>query len=569
MRKKSQIILNLVILLALFIVMMGGNLTAIVMGERMIRDEVNGRIEEQLSTAASLADSRFGSVQAIAENFKTVMLYNLANITDINSGMEQFLSVNSSIYGIAVGFEKNAMKAGHPGGAWATFNIGEGRFEHLDITAGHSFRDKPWYADAMARKEGAWALPFFDSRGEYIMSYCIPVEGKDGKNMGVVACDVAIDGLDVALESAKTFKNSTISVIGADGSLISESTNRMVPRKKDKIMHMEQRIQSTGWLMCVDIPESVVFASTRKARVFWIINFIIAVLIFSYICFRLIRTISDIEDATARESVMGRDLQTANHIQMAMLPKIFPAFPDRTDLDVYASIKPAKAVGGDLYDFVIDGDDIYFCIGDVSGKGVPASLLMAIVRSLFHNIAVREQSPARIANELNRAIAENNADCMFVTMFIGRCNLATGDFWGCNCGHNPPASNADLVDMKTMTVAPVGKARFVTHFPTNIPVGLMDGFEYKEVYMHLAHDVKLLLYTDGVTEAENAAQDLFGDERLLKILDKCGDPATPKMVIDSVLEEVSRFTGGAAQNDDITALCFHYTGGVPFRKAEA
>lgn len=270
--------------------------------------------------------------------------------------------------------------------------------------------------------------------------------------------------------------------------------------------------------------------------------------------------IDDLKKTTESKAIIESELKTASHIQMSMVPKIFPPYPERSDIDVFASLIPAKAVGGDLYDFLLDGDDLYFCIGDVSGKGIPASLFMAITRSLFRNICSQATSPAKIANTLNRAITEGNEENMFVTMFIGKCNLKTGAFTCCNCGHNAPVTNGVLSDARNIVVSPGPTPSFMNALPTNLPIGVIADFDYKEVSMTIEKGVKIFLYTDGVTEAENDKRELFGDNRLIEVLAATGGEHSAQDYVEHVRAEVHSFVCGAEQSDDLTMLCFNYLG---------
>ena len=267
--------------------------------------------------------------------------------------------------------------------------------------------------------------------------------------------------------------------------------------------------------------------------------------------------IHDLETTMKSKAAIENELNVARNIQMSMVPNIFPPYPDRKEIDIHASLTPAKAVGGDLYDFYLDGDDLYFCIGDVSGKGVPASLFMAITHSLFQNIVLREKTPAKIAMALNNALAQDNEESMFVTMIIGKLNLATGTFTGCNCGHNAPVTNGDL-DRKAMHVTPSAEAHYMSMLPTNIPVGIMEDFEYEEVTISVEEDVALLLYTDGVNEAKNKDKVLYGNDRLSECVKSCGKGAGAKTIVNAIEDDVSRHAQGAEQSDDITILCLRY-----------
>lgn len=250
--------------------------------------------------------------------------------------------------------------------------------------------------------------------------------------------------------------------------------------------------------------------------------------------------VKELQTITASKQRIESELHIAHVLQMSLLPNIFPPFPDRNDLDIYASLTPAKEVGGDLYDFFIRGEKLFFAVGDVSGKGIPASLFMAITRSLFRMTANRVDSPALTALLLNNAIADNNDTNMFVTMFIGALDLKTGVLTFCNAGHNPPLLMPANGDCSYMDVE------------ANLPIGVMKGFEYKEQTIEIG-SCGLLVYTDGVTEAESPSGTLFGEERLIELCKNIsGKPS--KDVIESITAAVKQHADTAQQSDDITLL---------------
>ncbi len=270
--------------------------------------------------------------------------------------------------------------------------------------------------------------------------------------------------------------------------------------------------------------------------------------------------VHDLEETTKSKATIEGELNIARNIQMAMVPKVFPPYPERHEIDIHASLVPAKAVGGDLYDFILDGDDFYFCTGDVSGKGVPASLFMAITRTLFRTIAVTQKTPARIANAMNDAIAENNDENMFVTMYIGKCDLKTGELSLCNCGHNAPITNGELIGEEggRLTIGVSDSLRFISQAPTNIPIGVFGGFDYQQAEMKIEPGVSIFLYTDGVTEAESKQKELYGDDRLMATIQSCTAQSTAREIIEKVDADVRAHAQNADQSDDITMLCVRY-----------
>ena len=260
----------------------------------------------------------------------------------------------------------------------------------------------------------------------------------------------------------------------------------------------------------------------------------------------LVDYMDELRSTTANKERIESELRIASSIQMDMVPKIFPPFPDRKEIAMYASINSAKEVGGDLYDFFIDGDRFYFIIGDVSGKGVPASLVMAVTCRLFRTIASYFHSAAEIVTTLNNALAETNEANMFVTFFLGILDLKKGRLQYCNGGHNAP-----------IMISPDGKASYMETNP-NIPLGLFDGFAYEESEIDFPAGSSIFLYTDGVTEAENEAKELYSEDRLLKIIEDMRYMDNPETVVDSVLNDVKSHAGDAEQSDDITMLYVKY-----------
>ncbi len=266
---------------------------------------------------------------------------------------------------------------------------------------------------------------------------------------------------------------------------------------------------------------------------------------FDFMQHSLTKYIDELQLTTSNKERIESELRIANEIQMGMIPKIFPPFPERKDVDLYAVLVPAKEVGGDLYDFFIDQGKLYVAIGDVSGKGVPASLLMAVTRSLFRSVAVQLGEPRLIIESINNSIGESNESNMFVTLLVMVLDLSTGQLRYCNGGHNPP-----------LIISPDGKMAFLEMFP-NLTVGIFPGFSYKEQETVLERGSTLLAYTDGITEAENTAKELFSEQRLMQCMDGRGQYG-PKENTMFVLEQVQTHAGEAEQSDDLTILTISY-----------
>ncbi len=351
-------------------------------------------------------------------------------------------------------------------------------------------------------------------------------------------------------------------------------------------------ILTTGWSLAIVCPESDIFGGFRRFRntllLSLILGLILMFLVMYFIIHRQIRPLSRLAShaetmasgnlevelphmdrtdeigvlnrafrymqvslrdyidklttATAKRERIEGELQIARDIQMGMVPRNFPAFPGRTDIDLFASMSPAKEVGGDLYDYFIKEDKLYFCIADVSGKGVPASLFMAVVRNLFRVVASEGEVPEEIARRINDTVSEDNEQLMFITMFIGMADLKTGKLSFCNCGHNPP-------------VLLGGKPGFMECEP-NVPLGIAPGFVFKGQSIKDFRGTPILLYTDGLNEAENSAHEELGNDRLIQSLSE-NPYKDAQATIDTLLNTVAAHVGDAEQSDDLTLLCIN------------
>lgn len=245
-----------------------------------------------------------------------------------------------------------------------------------------------------------------------------------------------------------------------------------------------------------------------------------------------------LSELNAVKERIENELRIARNIQMSMVPR---EFPQRVGLDMYAFMEPAREVGGDLYNYVLQGDRLYFCVGDVSGKSVPASLFMAQSTRLFRTFASQGMLPADIATQMNKALSEDNEQEMFVTMFIGLADLMTGHLDFCNAGHNPPVLAGEFMEMKS-----------------NAPIGLWPELEFEGEVLESVLDRPLFIYTDGLNEAENEQQEQFGNERLLNIL-RSRTFENARQVIDAFKAEVSHHRQAAEPNDDLTMMCIRLT----------
>ena len=260
----------------------------------------------------------------------------------------------------------------------------------------------------------------------------------------------------------------------------------------------------------------------------------------------LVKYIDELKNTTAQKASIESELQVASGIQMGMLPKKFPTYPERDDVQLYASLTPAKEVGGDLFDFYFRDEKLFFCIGDVSGKGVPASLFMAVTRAVFRTVSARESMPDHIMAALNQTMVDMNETNMFVTLFIGVLDLPTGRMHYCNAGHDAPLL--------------VGAGVGLLSCDANIPVGVMPSWKYTLQEAQIFTDTTIFLFTDGLTEAEDATHNQFRMERINDVAAQAlaHHQQEPRQLIGLMTDAVHQFVGDAEQSDDLTLMAIQY-----------
>ena len=377
-----------------------------------------------------------------------------------------------------------------------------------------------------------------------------------------------------------------------------ESGHRLVHIDGKRSYVFYQPLQTTGWSVAIICPEDVIYGDFYKTRRMTALTIFLSLLVLFFVLgwlirrnlsplrtlaaeadyiasgnldhpldpidrndeigvlngsFRnmqtsLVRHIKELTESTATRERLARELQIARNIQMNMVPHNFPS---REDIDLYASMTPAKEVGGDLYDFFVLNEKLYLCIGDVSGKGVPASLVMAVTRGVFRVLARQELSPVEIATRINDSLGEENPEMIFVTMFFATIDLKSGEMAYCNCGHNAP-----------VLLPCDGNRPYFLHCEPNTAVGVMPGFKYEGQRLEDVRGKALFLYTDGLTEAENNNNDQYGNDQMLAELERVPF-LDSRSLVERLEDAVAYHVDGAEASDDLTMLCVKINSAKP------
>ena len=411
-------------------------------------------------------------------------------------------------------------------------------------SAEHDYSQMEWFQNGLNIDKCWWSEPYLDDSGSqtWVVSCSCPVHDRSGQTVAVVCVDLSLDYLQQLSEFLQIYKGSFYSIISAEGLDIVAQPDT-VPGRKYTIF--DEEIDATGWHISIIIPDDVIYAELRRVGLIISLMMLIGLAVLVFIMYRTGKNLVKLVNLSNEQERMESELTIARNIQMAMLPTRFPPFPDVPNLNAYGVVIPAKEVGGDLFDFYIRENKLFFCIGDVSGKGVPAALVMAMTRSLFRSFSSYIDSPAQIVNQMNESLTdESNEQNMFVTLFLGTLDLSTGALRYCNAGHDAPVLLGD------------GNAPLPVH--PNLPLGVLAGFAYTEQEGTLRPGDTLFLYTDGLTEAENSAHELFGQERVLQSVGQWDRSMTAEQEASAMLEAANSFVGGAQQSDDLTMFAIRY-----------
>ena len=411
-------------------------------------------------------------------------------------------------------------------------------------SAAHDYTQMEWYQNGLEKDTCWWSEPYLDDSGSqtWVVSCSYPVR-KNGVVVAVVCVDLSLDYLQKLSEYLQIYKGSFYSIRSSRGVDI-VSRPDTIAGLDYKIF--DEEIDATGWHISIIIPDDVIYSELERIGLIITLMMLIGLALLIFIIYHSTQNIIRMFDLSNQQERIESELNIARNIQMAMLPTHFPPFEDYPNLNAHGVVIPAKEVGGDLFDFSIRENQLFFCIGDVSGKGVPAALVMAVTRSLFRSFTSYINSPAQIVSKMNSSLAgEGNDQNMFVTMFVGVLDLNSGKMRYCNAGHNAPVLLTD------------GQCSMV-NCKANLPLGIMAEFEYEEQTAQLEVGNALFLYTDGLTEAENEQHDLFGEQRMLQAFKQLDTQAPVADVISTMQEAVEDFVGDAMQSDDLTMFIFRF-----------
>jgi Serine phosphatase RsbU, regulator of sigma subunit len=550
-----------------------------VFARQKLQEEMSMQAENHLSLIKSEIMNIINQAEAAVRNKVWIAQWSLDHPDSLGSVGRLLVRDNPVIVGSTV-----ALVPGYdpdrPLHSPYTFRSGDSLVTRSLATEAYDYPSMEWFTKPLELHEGYWSEPYVDEGGGDMLmtTYSVPISDETGRDAAVLTGDISLDWLTELVNSLKVYPHSRSILLSRTGLFMVSPQEEMVMVKTvDEVVHqlrdslsfkalnrdmlegrsgktvvrIDERkhhvyyapVERTGWSMCIIIPDDDIFHDLRKNDILTRILELLGLVMLIILIRSSVRSQMKNYDLIQRKERMEGELQVASKIQRALVPDPLRSFTERKDLDMAATIIPAKEVGGDLYDFFILNGKLFFCIGDVSGKGVPASLVMAVTLTAFRAVSAQEDSPSKIVSSMNDGMVEMNEDNLFVTFFCGVLDLDTGHLRYCNAGHNPPMALTDRIT--NLPVLP------------NLPLGVMRGFPFVEQEMDLHYDDALFLYTDGVTEAQNDRQELFGEVRLEQALH--GKKSATDH-IGNIRQRVADFVGDAPQSDDLTMLFLHYLG---------
>ena len=547
--------------------------------QRVIKEEASLRAQSELRSAENEIMGIVGQAESAVRNSLWVAEWCMENPDSLARVPQRIVANNPVVVGSTIALMPGYSEKYPLCAPYAARSPETGEIQTLSLaTDDYDYPSQEWFTKPLEHQDGYWSEPYFDEGGGNMLmtTFSMPVKDSNGEVAAILTADISLEWLTKLMGSIKVYPNAFTTVVSRSGqimvcpietlvmsknvvqfaaesadaealnsineAMLSGQEGEMVVRYKGE----ENRIyfapvERTGWSLSVVVPEKEMFAGVRQIGGIVVILQLLGVIMIVIILRVTVKNQMKYKMLNTQKERMGKELEIAKEIQMSMIPKIFPPYPERSDIDIYASIVPAKEVGGDLFDFFILDEKLYFCIGDVSGKGVPASLVMAVTRSLFRTLAVHEKSPGRIVAAMNESMSDMNESTMFVTFFCGVLDMKSGHLRYCNAGHNAP-----VILNTTKSLLPV---------VSNVPLGIVAGAVFQEQETDIRYDDALFLYTDGVTEAENDKHELFGDTRMLNTLSGLKGSRSH---LESMQKAIEAFVGDAPQSDDITMLIIHY-----------
>ena len=547
--------------------------------KQLLEYELEKKASIEMTMKAILVKSMLNTTEQVLNSHVTEITKLTKDPDDINDALRTIVEANDYFTGVGLafvpGYYEHHDELFEP---WA-FNTKEGIQvrNNIAMRGGHDYTKFKFYSEPISTGKPYWSDPYIDSVETHslITTYSVPIIDKKGQKAAVAGIDLSLEWLSDSLNNRHMYPSSYCLLLTDDAELISQPAKsharykdfddaiklikdstrraRVVAKSKIKVIEFdtedgkEARVffhhmkGNPHWMIAVVCYDDEVYAGLNAIRLRTGLLMLLGFLLLGYIIYRFLRNNRKMAQNELEHERLNTELQVAKRIQSEMLPH-----DDVThdNFDIAASLLSAREVGGDIYDYFLRDDKLFFCIGDASGKGVASALIMSVTHSMFRSFGSRESHPARIMQKINQAVCHGNDSSMFVTFFIGVLDLPTGRLQYCNAGHDTP----QLIDNKARDL----------DVKSNIPLGVDIDWFYEGQLAELNPGNTLLLYTDGLTEAMDAKHDQFGLQRVKDTIEQHLEDA-PQQLLDALHAMCSEFVGGAEQSDDLTMLAVKFT----------
>jgi len=533
--------------------------------QNTIQENVERIIQREMNALNLCIRNKLARVEVTLDNMSWVVSRDLEKADWMFEITEMLVKDNSVINGSAIAFVPNYYPER---GRWfepSTVRMADGSIENLQVgSANHDYTKSEFYTVPMATDSCIWSEPYMDIDGSQVevTTYSVPVHDDDGRTVAVVIADVSLDWLEDVMNEDKVYKSTqrflttgSFNLLGGEDNPMFRETVKILKTDGNKEGYFTAKDEhgdkkhvfyapiggKTNWVLINILDDSDVFGKLRRIRFFLLLPVMVGLFFIGFIVWRSSRNLERLREVNAEKERISGELRVASQIQQSMLPE---QHLHRDDVDIRGSLVPAREVGGDLYDYFIRDEKLFFCIGDVSGKGAPSAMLMAVTHGLFRSAVAHDSNPAHIMEAINEVTCQGNDSNMFVTMFIGVLDLLTGCLHYCDAGHDAPFIIVN------------GQWSMVDVTP-HLPIGVFDDTKYTVQEISIQPDSIIFLYTDGLTEAMNAEHKQFGLERIQAVLDTCADH-DPKEILEKITQSVDGFVKHAEQSDDLTMLAIKY-----------
>ncbi len=534
--------------------------------QNIIHKTVERLIDREMNAIYLCIRNKLAKVETTVDNMAWVMADALDEPEWMYDLTQRMVKHNPSFWGSGIAFVPNYYP--DKGKFFEPYAVRRGQDSIVSMQLGKSGEDHTqdeYFRVPATQGKAHWSEPYQDLVGakKIITTYGVPIRDEKGGIAAVVYADISLDWLNEVMEESKVYKSTQRFLVTGNGHLLAGKDHatfrtvlEQVKADKDKIGNFTMEDEhgdehhvfyhpvggNTDWILISIQNDKEVFSKLRKIRANLLLLVLSGLILIGFIVWRTTRNLRRLRKVNAEKERIGGELRVASEIQQSMLPH---SLMQHDDVDIFGELVPAREVGGDLYDYYIRDEKLFFCIGDVSGKGAPSAMVMSVIHSLFRAFSTHENNPARIMQAINEASCQGNDSNIFVTMFIGVLDLPTGRLRYCDAGHDAPITIEN------------GGQRMEECIP-HLPVGVFDDVRYGVQETLLKPDSTLFLYTDGLTEAMNIKHKQFGIKRVEEVL-AANHQLHPQQLLEAISQQVREFVGDAEQSDDLTMLAIHYT----------